>query len=100
MFTSSRPFFLQSPILINISLFCLTLLWEVVCRAGGLGTTRKGLKLEEVVGRGSQEGGWERTWCCREQRQEETPFSEGLCRAVGGMHRGQEGEEVVPGQGF
>lgn len=32
--------------------------------------------------------------------QEETPSSEGLCRAVGGMHRGQEGEEVILGGGF
>lgn len=30
--------------------------------------------------------------------QEETPSSsEGLCWAVGGMHRGQEGEEVIFG---
>lgn len=29
--------------------------------------------------------------------QEETPSSEGHCRTVGGMHRGQEGEEVILG---
>lgn len=32
-----------------------------------------------------------------EAGQEETPSSEGLCWAVGGMHRGQEGEEVIFG---
>lgn len=32
--------------------------------------------------------------------QEEIPSSEGLCRAVGGMHRGQEGDKVILGGGF